>query len=55
MKLTQANVARARVPAGKSEQFFWDDEMPGFGLRLREGGGADVHCPIQDWGEAPAA
>jgi integrase len=38
MKLTQANVARARVPAGKSEQFFWDDEMPGFGLRLREGG-----------------
>lgn len=38
MKLTQANVAKAKLPDGKIEQFFWDDEMPGFGLRIREGG-----------------
>jgi integrase len=38
MKLTQANAAKAKLPAGKSEAFYWDDEMPGFGLRLREGG-----------------
>ena len=38
MKLTQSNVTKAKLPAGKSEAFFWDDEMPGFGLRLREGG-----------------
>lgn len=38
MKLTQNNVTKAKLPAGKSEAFYWDDEMPGFGLRLREGG-----------------
>lgn len=38
MKLTQANVTKAKLPAGKSEAFYWDDEMPGFGLRLRAGG-----------------
>ena len=38
MKFTQANVEKARVPAGKSEPFFSDDEMPGFGLRLRKAG-----------------
>ena len=38
MKLTQANADKARLPAGKSEAFHWDDEMPGFGLRLRQGG-----------------
>jgi integrase len=38
MKLTQANVTKAKLPAGKSEGFYWDDEMPGFGLRLRGGG-----------------
>src|SRR5688572_33300266 len=38
MKLTQTNVAKAKLPAGKTEAFYWDDEMSGFGLRLREGG-----------------
>ncbi len=38
MKLTQANTDKARLPTGKSEAFHWDDEMPGFGLRLRQGG-----------------
>jgi integrase len=38
MKLTQPNVDRARLPAGKADAIFFDDDMPGFGLRLREGG-----------------
>lgn len=38
MKITQASAAKAALPASKSEAFFWDDEMPGFGLRIRAGG-----------------
>ena len=38
MKLTAANVARLSLPEGKAEAFFWDDDLAGFGLRLRAGG-----------------
>lgn len=38
MKLTQAAVDRIKLPAGKSEAIFFDDDMAGFGLRVREGG-----------------
>jgi integrase len=38
MKLTQPTVARLGLPAGKSDAIFFDDDMPGFGLRLRAGG-----------------
>lgn len=38
MKLTVATVRTAELPAGKSEAIFFDDDIPGFGLRLREGG-----------------
>lgn len=38
MKLTQANVQKLKLPAGKSEHIAWDDALPGFGLRLRESG-----------------
>jgi len=38
MKLTQTTITKAKLPAGKAEVFHWDEEMPGFGLRLREGG-----------------
>jgi integrase len=38
MKLTQANVARLKLPEGKSDHLEFDDEIPGFGLRLRAGG-----------------
>jgi integrase len=38
MKLTQASIARLALPAGKSEAIFFDDDLPGFGLRIREGG-----------------
>jgi integrase len=32
------NVAALTLPAGKSELFEWDDDLPGFGIRLRDGG-----------------
>jgi integrase len=40
MKLTKAATARLALPPGKSEAIFFDDDMPGFGLRLRKGGSA---------------
>jgi integrase len=38
MKLTKASIERLALPAGKSEAIIFDDDVPGFGLRLREGG-----------------
>lgn len=38
MKLTAKSISTLELPAGKSEQLFWDDEIPGFGLRVRAGG-----------------
>jgi integrase len=38
MKLTTATVRTLAVPDGKSEAIFFDDDLPGFGLRLREKG-----------------
>ena len=32
------NVAALALPAGKSELLEWDDDLPGFGVRLRDGG-----------------
>lgn len=37
MKLTQAAIARIKIPAGKSEHIEFDEAMPGFGLRIRAG------------------
>ncbi|QPC90003.1 integrase arm-type DNA-binding domain-containing protein [Mesorhizobium sp. INR15] len=36
-KLTDAVVARATLPPGRSEAVIWDTEVTGFGLRLRGG------------------
>jgi integrase len=38
MKLTVKETPALTLPDGKSDHVFWDDELPGFGLRLRAGG-----------------
>jgi integrase len=38
MRLTRPNVAKLALPDGKSEAIFFDDALPGFGVRLRAGG-----------------
>lgn len=40
MKLTKAAVSKLRIPTGKTELLVFDDDMAGFGLRLRAGGSA---------------
>jgi integrase len=35
---TAHTVRSAGIPPGKSEKIFFDDDVPGFGLRIREGG-----------------
>jgi integrase len=38
MKFTKQTAASLALPSGKSEQFFWDDTLPGFGVRMRASG-----------------
>jgi integrase len=38
MKLTNRSVHALSLPAGKAEAIFFDDDVPGFGLRLRAAG-----------------
>ena len=38
MKLTKAAVAKLTLPRRKSELLTFDADLPGFGVRLREGG-----------------
>jgi integrase len=38
MKLTKLSIERLALPHSKSEAIFFDDDVPGFGLRLRAGG-----------------
>ena len=38
MRLTKAIVERLGLPPGRSDKIYFDDDLPGFGLRLREGG-----------------
>jgi integrase len=35
MKLDRSTVTSLTLPRGKSELFVWDDDLPGFGVRLR--------------------
>jgi integrase len=39
MKLTAKSITPAQLPAGKDDHVEWDDELSGFGFRLRRGGG----------------
>ena len=38
MKLTARTIGGIRRPAGKTDHIEWDDDLPGFGLRLRGSG-----------------
>jgi len=38
MKLTQKTVAALTLPKGTSEKIWFDDDLAGFGIRMREGG-----------------
>jgi hypothetical protein len=40
MKLTKVTIAGLALPPSKSDAIFFDDDMPGFGVRLRAGGKA---------------
>jgi integrase len=39
MKLTVKSTAGLKLPRGKTDHIEFDDDIPGFGVRLREGGG----------------
>jgi hypothetical protein len=45
MKLTRAAVQAIMLPSSKAEAIFFDDEIPGFGLRL--GVSISFFCPVQ--------
>lgn len=38
MKFSKETAVRVSLPPGKTEAIFFDDDLPGFGLRLRAGG-----------------
>jgi integrase len=38
MELTKQSLAGLELPAGKTDAIFFDDTLPGFGVRLRKGG-----------------
>ena len=38
MRLTKINLSKVSVPQGKNEIIQFDDDIPGFGLRVRSGG-----------------
>src|SRR5260370_40944843 len=38
MKLDAKAIARLALPAGKTDAIYFDRDMPGFGLRLRDSG-----------------
>ena len=38
MLLTNQAVAKLQLPKDKSDSIFWDEKLPGFGVRLRAGG-----------------
>jgi integrase len=38
MNLTIKKIAELKLPAGSKDAVFWDDDIHGFGIRIREGG-----------------
>jgi integrase len=46
MKLTAKTAAALTLPAGKSDVIHFDDQLPGFGFRIRQGAGGKV---LRSW------
>lgn len=38
MRLTRANISRFQLPPGRADALLFDDDLPGFGLRVNAGG-----------------
>ena len=38
MKLTTSSAAKLSLPEGRNDIIYWDDGLPGFGMRIRAGG-----------------
>jgi integrase len=38
MKFTKSKIEKLSLPSGKTDHIEWDDELPGFGIRIRESG-----------------
>ena len=47
MKFTKQAIAALTMPKGKREHFEWDDDLPGFGVRLRAGVSLSLTWVIQ--------
>jgi integrase len=48
MKLTKTEIAKIIFPAGKKEFIVWDEDMPGFGLRMRVSEPLPEPTPVAD-------
>src|SRR5260370_42564913 len=46
MRLTAKAVAALSMPAGKIDHAIWDEDMPGFGYRMRLGAGGKL---LRSW------
>ena len=44
MRLTKLNINALKIPEGKSEIIVFDEQLPGFGIRLRAGGKRSWVC-----------
>ena len=53
MKFTQATVTKFKMPEGKREHIEFDDSMPGFGLRVRNGGNREHRTYILQYKIGP--
>jgi hypothetical protein len=41
VKFTSASVRTLTLPPGKCDHTYWDPDLPGHGIRLREGGSSN--------------
>jgi integrase len=53
MKLDAKAVARLKLPDGKNEEIYWDEDLPGFGLRLRASGARTWIAQYRAHGRTP--